>query len=61
MSIKFNTGTSKLKRNSNPKESRKETLLWQKYKQNKYHSETSQRYVHSCNQVIFYLLGSTPC
>ena len=44
---------------SNPEESPKETLLWQRYKQNKYHSKTPQCYEHSCKQVIFYLLGST--
>ena len=60
-SKKVNTGTSKLKRNSNPEESRKETLLWQKNKQNNYHSETPQLYVHSYKQVIVYLLGSTLC
>ena len=58
-SIKLNIETSKLKRKSDPEDSPKETLLWQRYKQNKYHSETPQRYVHSCKEIILYLLGST--
>ena len=28
-------------------------LLWQRYKQNKYHSVTPQCYQHSCKQVIW--------